>query len=68
MILDVFHMGGMMDLLMQQLRRLVRYLMPCEPRCFSIMGEMLSGPWLWMICFFDCLPDLDLCDNYFRLV
>ena len=33
-----------MDLLMQQLRRLVRYLMPCEPRCFSIMGEMLSGP------------------------
>lgn len=44
MILPTFQMLGMISVLMDRFRRQVRYSVAFGPRCFNIMGAMLSGP------------------------
>ena len=39
-----FPEGGMIDCLMTQLKRSVRYLIAFGPSCLNMMGDRLSGP------------------------
>ena len=58
MILPIFHMGGMIDWLMLQLKMLVKKMMPFSPKCFNIIdGEMVVGP-LGILSLFNCSPGL----------